>query len=284
MHPADERAQKLVLALHRYDLDQVIALLPDLHTRSPSSRKITHSNLKPVFEQAKKDHLDLLHPPADFQAWLYAPLRRTIHGEHTASPRTVHTRASLLARLYRLLEREGLFHGEPLRHLPRPSAKRKAQALQERADITRLHLQTQDDAPLHAALLLIDHAAFTPGELLALTWEDVNFPRGQVLRRRTASTVHPAALQALDRLARQAGGPLHAQGHVFEYPDDQALRRALWKACQDANVPYLPPALLRQAGLRDHAQQLTPADAGFSSEAAYQLAVDVAQRLVPQDD
>lgn len=275
MHPADERAQKLVLALRTADLDQVVALLPELGSR----RQVTQTNLRTVFDQARQDGLDLLHPPADFQAWLHAPLRRTVQGEQTASPRTVHTRATLLARLYRLLGEEGLFHGEPLHRLPRPSAQRKQAALDGRTAITRLHEQTRGNAPLHAALLLIDRATFSTGELLDLRWEDVDFPRGEVLRRRTVSRLPAAALQALDVLAAPAGGPLLAQGQVFAYPDAQEFRRALWKACQDANVAYLPPAQLRQAGLRDHGPGLSHTDAGFSNEQAFELASDLARKL-----
>ncbi|MBB5297353.1 hypothetical protein HNQ10_004226 [Deinococcus metallilatus] len=62
MHPADERAQKLVLALRNHNLDQVIAMLPALGQPS----RVMRSSLKPVFDQAARDGINLLNPvPVD---------------------------------------------------------------------------------------------------------------------------------------------------------------------------------------------------------------------------
>ncbi|UQN09786.1 hypothetical protein [Deinococcus sp. QL22] len=266
MHPADEHAQKLTLALRKYDLDHLIALLPDL---SPSQPKhVLRAHLKFVFEQAQKDKLDLLHPPADFHTWLQEPLRRTRTPEKQAQPNTVHARATLLTRLYRLLQEEGLIQQQPLLGLPRPTVV-PTKRLPHPDTLHRLHLQTQPDPALHGALMLIHHLAFTTGELIALQWEHVDFPRNQLLRRRTASPLPELVRQALDRLAEPQGGPLYAAGKVFPYANDQAFRQALWQASKDANTELVPPATLRLAGLHANGQHLTPIQAGFIDDRAF---------------
>ncbi|WP_019008822.1 hypothetical protein [Deinococcus aquatilis] len=281
MHPADEHAQKLTLALRKYDLDHLIALLPDL---SPSQPKhVLRAHLKFVFEQAQKDKLDLLHPPADFQTWLQEPLRRTRHADKQAQPNTVHARATLLTRLYRLLQEAGLIQQQPLQGLPRPTVV-PTKRLPHPDTVRRLHLQTQPDAALHGALMLIHHLAFTTGELLALEWEHIDFPRNQLLRRRTASPLPDSVRQALERLSETQGGPLYASGKVLPYPTDQAFRQALWQASKDANTDLVPPATLRLAGLHANGQQLTSMQAGFIDERAFEDARIVVAALSMENE
>lgn len=266
MHPADEHAQKLTLALRKYDLDQIIALLPEL---SPSQPKhVLRAHLKFVFEQAQLDKLDLLHPPSDFQTWLQEPLRRTRQAQKQAQPNTVHARATLLTRLYRLLQDEGLIQQQPLQGLPRPTVV-PTKRLPHPDTLQRLHLQAQPDSALYAALMLIHHLAFTTGELLALQWDHIDFPRNQLLRRRTASVLPEPVRQVLDRLAEPVGGPLYARGKVLPYVNDQGFRQALWQASKDANTDLVPPATLRLAGLHANGQHLTPTQAGFIDDRAF---------------
>lgn len=274
MHPADERAQKLTLALRNYDLDQVVGLLPALG----KPRRIIHSVLKPVFLRAQQDKVDLLHPSHDFDAWLHSFIHLRLGGEGTVASGTVINRLTVLSRLYTLLRDEGLIASNPVRETPRPQRASEGRGdMLSREEITRLHGQTTDPQ-LRAALLLIDRLAFDTRELRELTWEGVQLGLGTVVRGRTVARIPEDVQQALQVLQRQAGGELYAQGPVFSYTD-ATLRPALFKACHIANVPYSPPSRLRLAGLRDHGGQLSRQDAGFLGDQAFEHAKRVAGAL-----
>lgn len=278
MHPADERAQKLTLALENYDLDQVVGLLPALG----EPRRIIHSVLKPVFLHAQRDKVDLLHPPHDFDTWLHSFIHLRIGGEGTVASGTVINRLTVLSRLYTLLRDEALISSNPVREIPRPQRISDSRGdMLSREEITRLHGQTTDPQ-LKAALLLIDRLAFDTRELRELTWEGVHLGLGTVVRGRTVARVPQEVQQALQVLQRQAGGELHASGPVFPYTD-ATLRPALWGACHAANVPYSPPSRLRLAGLRDHGERLTRQNAGFLGEQAFEHAKRVAGALQVQE-
>lgn len=278
MHPADERAQKLTLALRHYDLDQVVGLLPALG----EPRRIIHSVLKPVFLRAQQDEVDLLHPPHDFNAWLHSFIHLRASGEGTVASGTVINRLTVLSRLYTLLRDEGLIASNPVRETPRPQRASEGRGdMLSREEITRLHGQTTDPQ-LRAALLLIDRLAFDTRELRELTWEGVQLGLGMLVRGRTVARIPDEAGRALHILQRQAGGELHASGPVFTYTD-ATLRPALFKACHAANVPYSPPSRLRLAGLRDHGEQLSRQDAGFLGEQAFEHAKRIAGALQVKD-
>lgn len=274
MHPADERAQKLTLALRNYDLNEVVGLLPALG----EPRRIIHSVLKPVFLRAQQDEVDLLHPPHGFDAWLHSFIHLRLGGEGTVASGTVINRLTVLSRLYSLLRDEDLIARNPVRETPRPQRASEGRGdMLSREELTRLHQQVTDPL-LRAALLLIDQLAFDTRELRELTWEGVQLGLGTIVRGRTVARVPENIQQALQVLQRQAGGEFHASGPVFTYTD-ASLRPALFKACHAANVPYSPPSRLRLAGLRDHGEQLSRQDAGFLGEQAFEHAKHVAGTL-----
>ncbi|WP_264778760.1 hypothetical protein [Deinococcus aetherius] len=278
MHPADEHAQKLTLALRNYDLDQVVGLLPALG----EPRRIIHSVLKPVFVRAQQEEVDLLHPPHDFDTWLHSFIHLRLRGEGTVASGTVINRLTVLSRLYNLLRDEGLIASNPVRETPRPQRASESRGdMLSREEITRLHQQVTDPT-LKAALLLIDRLAFDTRELRELTWEGVHLGLGTLVRGRTVARIPAEVEQALRVLQRQAGGELHAQGPVFSYTD-ATLRPALFRACHAANVPYSPPSRLRLAGLRDYGERLSRQDAGFLGEPAFEHAKRVAGALQVED-
>lgn len=259
MHPADERARKLVLALQRADLDTLIALLSGLWPRPDNE---VYTALRLVFAQAQQDHVNLYHPPDDFHTWLLQAAARNHNGGEARS-NTIRLRLSLLSKLYTALQDEGLLLNHPLRGMPRPPNERLSAPLLARADLQRLHLQVQADPTLHAALILIDQHAYRVRDLLSLHWEDFDPETGSALRPHALTRLSDTALAALRPLRSAAGGELYARGRVFPYKQERDLRAALFNACKAANVPYTPPGELRRVSLRDYPH--TPQSAGFSA-------------------
>lgn len=262
MHPSDERSQKIIRALQTADLD---ALIPLMSGRWPAATVPTpqvHSLLRHLFAQARQDGLNLLHPPADFHAWLLQHASTNVNAA-PARPNTVRLRLSLLSTLYSALQDQGLLLIHPLRGLQRPPNERSGAPLLPRADLERLHRQAASDTTLLAALILIDQHAYRVRELLSLHWEDFDPATGSALRPHAVTRLSDTALQALRPLLAAAGGTLYAAGRVFPYAGDRELRAALFRACQAANVTYTPPGELRRVSLRDHPH--TPQSAGFSA-------------------
>ncbi|WP_019008840.1 hypothetical protein [Deinococcus aquatilis] len=278
MNPQEERALVLIQALRDADLEQLTATL---HTAGLLSRPLpqVRANLKAIFAQAQADHVNLLHPPADFQTWLYGPLHHHQHGK-TVSPNTVIARLSTLRGVYQALLREELIGRDPLRDFPSPPPVRSTDPLPSAAEIRQLllHAAALDDT-LCAALTLTYEHAMQARELIALRWGALDSARGTLLRRRTLSVLSASAQAALQPLLTRAGGPLHASEElqIFPYDSLDALRLQTLKLCRAANVEFVSPAVLRRCGLRDH--DLTAQQAGFSDPQAYKLALDVAQTL-----
>ncbi|CAM3669662.1 hypothetical protein [Deinococcus frigens] len=259
MHPADERARKIVQALQHPDLDTLIPLMAGTW---PTSNTQVHSLLRHIFAQAQEQRLNLLHPPEDFHAWLLAAAARNA-GPAPARANTVRLRLALLSKLYTSLQDQELLLVHPLRGLQRPPNERLGASLLARADMERLHLHTQSDPALYAALILIDQHAYRVRDLLSLHWQDFDFTTGSALRPHAVTRLSDAALYALQPLLSDAGGELYAAGRVLPYAGDRELRSALYRASKDANVPYTPPGELRRISLRDHPH--TAQSAGFSS-------------------
>ncbi|MFC5846776.1 hypothetical protein [Deinococcus petrolearius] len=279
MHP-DERALKLTRALHDHDLDQLLPLLGD-DLRWP--RKQLYSNLRLIFAAARRDGVNLLRPPDDFQAWLQVPLRETVRGPGTAKVNTITARLSTLSQLYNVLMDEGLVLRHPLRGLERPAAQRTPDTLPARADIVRLLVHAEDDPALHAALTLTYHHAMQVAELIALRWPAFSHADGTLLRRRTLTRLDEASYRALDRLLAAAGGPLaQPQGRVFPYDSNDALRTRIFQVSRAAGIGFINPARLRKAALRDFV--LTPEQAGFIGEQTFELARALARGLAPDTD
>lgn len=278
MHADDERALKLTRAFQTYNLHAVLDLLRTQLTRSYIQ---TRTNLRPIFEHAQHDHLNLLNPPSHFHAWLQKPLHANQRAATPAKPNTIIARLSTLTRLYDLLIDEGLLTTNPAHGYPAPSGEHKDNPLPDPQQIRRLLLHARESDPaLYAALTLIYTHAFQIAELTRLRWNALDFSRGELLRARTVSPLHPEALQALDPLLRQAGGPLHTQDDpspVFPYRTSDDLRLLLWRTCKNANLPSINPSDLRAAGLRDHPP--VHDQAGFRNPQAYRRALKYAQQV-----
>ncbi|MGM9322997.1 hypothetical protein [Deinococcus aquaticus] len=278
-HP-DELALKLTRALTTHDLDTLVATLQaggHLTRPVPQAR----ANLKPILEHAAQDHVNLLHPPADFHAWLRTPLLSNARGG-VASNNTIIARTSTLRGLYTTLRREGLITVDPLTDFQTPPAEHARDALPHRDDLTRLLLNATDPH-LHAALTLMYRHALQVTEILSLRWGMYDHPRARLLRRRTASTLGTESTRALEPLLAAQGGPLHVQddAHVFPYRTQDDLRLAIFRVCQNANLPFIGPAQIRRASLRDF--PLTQTEAGFADPRSFELAQQLARTLGVQD-
>lgn len=276
----DNQAGKLTQALQKADLD---TLLPLVREQLPVPPGQAYTLLRLIFEQAAQEHINLLYPPQDFHPWLLRAASVNQSGSE-AKPNTVRLRVSLLSKIYSYLVEQGLLLRHPLQHLKRPPNERKSTPLLDRADLERLHAQSQDDPALHAALILIDQHAFRVRELLQLQWEDFDQATGAALRPHALTRLSDAALRALHPLQAQAGGTF-ARGRVFPYRYERDLRAALHLACRNANVTYTPPGDLRRVALRDHA--FTVQDAGFAradGERSLAKATRLARGLAKQLD
>lgn len=278
MHPEDERALKLTQAFRHFELDPILGLIGDTLQRP---RDQARSNLLPIFEHAQHDDLDLLHPPAHFHTWLHTPLLQARRRAGQVRPNTVITRLSTLIALYDRLIDEGVLTENPARGYPAPSAEHKDAPLPTPSDIQRLLAEARgQDHELFAALTLMYRHAFQLKELLALRWSALDFSRGELLRARTVSPLSPEAMQALQPLLAQAGGPLHASEQaerVLTYAGPDDIRLKMWRTCKNANLPHISPSELRKAALRDHppAREGT----GYSSPQAHRRALKYAQQV-----
>lgn len=261
-------------------LDQLLPLL-----QLPGRQTVLRSNLKNIFEDAHLDKIDLLHPPeaSEFHIWLQKPLQRIRDEQGAAKPNTFNTRATTLSRMYIRLQELELIFKEPLRGLTRAPSERSEDPLLNRDQLNHLHMKTTDPYTF-AALLLIDELAFTMTDLLELRWDHIQLNR-ELLLRRTESRIPAQTLKALNTLAEKIGAPLFPQSErVFPYTETQ-LRVKIWQAFGNADLAFVPPSRLRQAGLRDHGS-LEPSqlsnhakNAGFIDVRAYAEAVKVAQAL-----
>ncbi|WP_135229002.1 hypothetical protein [Deinococcus fonticola] len=276
---SDDQARKLTQALQQADLE---ALLPLIREQLPVPPNQAYTLLRLIFEQAAREHVNLLYPPDDFHPWLLRAASIN-HNGREAKPNTMRLRVSLLSKIYSYLVDQELLLKHPLQHLKRPPNERKTTPLLPRADLERLHLHTRADPALHAALILIDEHAFRVRELLQLQWEDFDPATGAALRPHALTRLSDTALHALHPLQAQAGGTF-ARGRVFPYKYERDLRSALHLACRQANVPYTPPGELRRVALRDH--PFTAQQAGFAAldgdrslAKATELARGVAERL-----
>lgn len=277
--PTDTSHQhQLREALHQYNLDAVLGLTRH-QLKRPEAQ--AYSNLRPIFEQAQHDGLNLLDPPPHFHDWLQAPLRHTRSGPNTARANTVIARLTTLRTLYEILIDEGLLQHNPARGCPAPSKEHKATPLPSPHDIQRLLAEAHEtDRTLYAALTLIYQHAFQVTELLALRWRNLDFSRGELRRARTVTPLGDTSLQALVPLLTAAGGPLNVQDSpdpVFPYPDADEFRHHVWTLSKRANLTPINPSDLRKASLRDHGRR--PSEAGFSNADAYEEALKHARHI-----
>ncbi len=262
---AVERAHAIRTNLQHARLDE---LLPHIHERLPVSPGTAFTLLRLIFQHAQQDHIDLLHPPGDYHAWLLRTARLNHNGEE-ARANTVRLRLSLLSSIYKEAVRHQVITTSPLMGLQRPPNERAGAPLITREQLTSLHAGTKRDAALHAALVLIDEHAFRVRELLTMQWNDYDLATGAALRPQVSTRVSDTALAALTPLHRQAGG-VFAHGPVLPYKQERDLRAALFQACRAADIPYASPSELRRASLRDHLH--TTVSAGYHPQVgAYNL-------------
>ncbi|QFP75179.1 hypothetical protein [Deinococcus sp. AJ005] len=276
--PADERATKLEQAFHTFNLEQIIGMLrEELHRPIPQLR----ANLRPIFEAAQTQEMNLLLPPADFHDWLQTPLRQIQTGGE-ARANTIRARYATLKQLYDALIDLGVMDNNPAHGCPLPPPEHSQAPLPSTADIQRLLAEAGGtDEELFAALTLIYQQAFQLTELLALRWSALDFSRAELMRARTITALRAESLAALKPLLSRAGGPLHAPQkaqRVFSFKNADDVRLQLWKVCQAANLtPTIGPRELRLASLRDFPQ--APPGSGFSNPQAYERALRHATTL-----
>lgn len=277
-------------------LDQVIHTLGLQRVRQSAA---VRSNLKPTFQDAQEQGVNLLHPGdlPTFQRWLLTgPLSRLGDVRGAAKANTINARASALSRLYTQLTEQGHLDTHPLRGLTLPRKEQDQRSLHSAADLRRVQLQlaAQTEDPLkytYAAFLLIYQLAFTVTDLLQLTWQQLDLPQRRVLRRSESRLSDTLAL-ALARLPNAQGPLLRAASSdtpVIALSESE-FRTHYGLAFWQANLTTLSPSRLRLAGLRDHPGQGSShqrADQlGFGDTDGYRRALkhaqDVAVALTPE--
>ncbi|MFC4638416.1 hypothetical protein [Deinococcus hohokamensis] len=273
-------------ALRQGDLDSLFPHVKDhLRIRSDHAWRL----LSPFFDAARAEHRSLEGFDADFHEFLHRVAGQKRNGDR-AAPNTIRTRLGAMSALYTYLQDTGVLSAHPMRGIHRPAKTLRAAPAPDRSAVAQLHRQTRATPDLHAALILIDEHAMNVTELLSLTWGHLNLPRGELARRAGPTRLSPAAEAALKPLYEAQGGFMtddHAidlRRRVFPWRQETELRAAIMQACRAAPLPYLSPAELRRAGLRDHPH--TPESAGYAREdgarqlaRATRLAREVAEQL-----
>jgi len=183
----------LTRAFAQYDHDRIVPMLWGSLDNHHRHQYIT--NLKPIFEQAKEDGLNLLSPPPDFHDWLNAPLRLTLRGPGTAKANTISTRYYTLRTLYEHLIREDVIAHNPALGYRVPPGERSSTPLPTAGEVQKLLTYLQHHDPLlYAAATLIHEHALQYTELERLKWSALDFSQGLLLRNRTATRLsNPAA-------------------------------------------------------------------------------------------
>lgn len=278
-----QNVEVLTRAFSQYEVERIVPMLWGSLDNHRRHQYIT--NLKPIFDQAREDGLNLLSPPPDFHAWLDAPLRTTLRGPNTAKANTISTRYYTLRTMYEHLIREDVITHNPALGYRVPPGERSSTPLPTAEEIGKLlaYLHRHDPVLFAAATLIHEHALqYT--ELERLTWSAFDFSQGLLLRNRTATRLSDRAIAAIQPLLTQAGGPLHTEDDsrkIFKFENRDAFRLPLWKACKNAGVANISHRELRLCGLRDHPQH--PSDLGFVNgqawERAKRHAAGLAQRL-----
>lgn len=270
-------------------LTQLLALL-DLHTIKRAAA--LHSNLKPTFQDAKAQNINLLHPgdKQAFHTWLLTgPLARIGDELGAAKPNTINSRATALSRLYRRLIELNYLEENPLDGIILPKREQDLGGLLRKTEIRKVsaHLAAEKDDDmqyLHAAFLLIYELAFKVTDVLSLTWEQVDLPQRRLLRA-TESQFSDELMRALQTLSTAPGAlltPADRSAKVIPL-DEQTFRLRYGKAFWKSNVTFSPPSRLRLAGLRDHPGKGVSArradQAGYLDAGSYQKAMKQVQQV-----
>ncbi|NTY02397.1 hypothetical protein [Deinococcus sp. JMULE3] len=286
VHPADDQARVLTHALHTGDLDTLITTLhAQDRIRGRPAQLI--SNLRPIVTAAQRDYVSLLRPPPDFHAWLSETLLTNADGT-PARPNTRTSRVIALRALYRALRGLGIITGDPLLDFHAPEVERRSDPLPTRETLETLVHAARTDPNLQAALLLLWHHALPITTLLRLTWAAFDPHARTLLRNNALSPLTPEAGAALQRLHHRAGyDPLFedtldqvAPRRMFPYDTQDALRLRILHVTRDAELPFIPPGLIRRAALRDHARSAT--HLGYISTSHYERVVALAQSVGEQ--
>ena len=126
---------KLLAALRNADLDRLMGMLGPTWAYTDPRQLFTR--LRPFFDHAPADGVNLQTPDAEFMAWVE---RRALEGRHGGEVKanTVRARLSALHRLYDHLIEEGLLQTNPLRGVVRPPEERKDSPPPAAADVARL--------------------------------------------------------------------------------------------------------------------------------------------------
>lgn len=266
------------------DLDTLLGLTGHLWSRPTQN---VHTLLQPIFQAAEQGGLSLLRPPADFHPWLLAAATKPGTTGVPVRPNTIRTRLGLLSRLYDHLIDEGLITtGHPMRGLKRPPAEASGRPLPSPEDIGKVLTltNTSQHLPLHVALTLIYRHAFQVTELLSLTWGAYEPRDGTLLRRRAITRLDKDAHHALNRLYARAGAtyaPEHER--LFPYTDHDTLRKGIFQATW-GHAPFISPADLRKASLRDFPHTLESAGFTPGSQQQFQRAVTLAQQALTRSE
>lgn len=271
-----EQAQALQKALAEYNCEAAVELLV-LTRRTP--RKNLYYRLNLIFAAAQTAGIDLARPTQEVADWLFTAALQTKAGERAASTNTQLSRLTLFSAMFETLRDHRLITTNPLRGMPRPSADLSQAPLPKAADLQ--HLIAQASSPLDLTLVLLYELAFRVEDLNALRWEDIDWGRGRLLRVSGDCALPPTVRLALETAVAASGGPMFAQGPVFDPAwRGEVLRAELWKLFLAHEVPYVSPSRVRYAGLRDFPDRFAQSgSAGFRNISGHQRAMKFVQQI-----
>ncbi|MFZ5452471.1 MAG: tyrosine-type recombinase/integrase [Thermodesulfobacteriota bacterium] len=144
---------------------------------------------------------------------------------------TIKHQLAILRRLFNLARRWGMYTGEnPMEQVELPRVDNQVTEFLKEGEVSRL-FQVLEGWPCKESVVLIKFALFTglrKGEILRLTWEDVNFEQGVVTLRNPKSgktqllPINPQALDVLRGLEKTSTfvfpGPGGKQKANFRWP------------------------------------------------------------------
>ncbi|ULH14010.1 site-specific integrase (plasmid) [Deinococcus sp. KNUC1210] len=233
---------RLIQALHAFDLTTVWDALQPLMPLHPQTRSNYYYTLKRYLSFAQQVQLDVLHPtPDQLRAFL-----TTLEG---LNPQHVRTLLSRLRGLYQALRTLGVIPStyDPLLGLHGPALEQppgEGRRFYLQTEIARLSAEADVDD--RCLLLLGAHAGLKTGEVLVISWPDIQLMDATLHIRNRFIPKSGDLEHALLAWARRHGGLL-AEGRLFAFKDHAAVNARLHRLCTATNVDYRPWSALRSS-------------------------------------
>lgn len=213
-------------------------------TPGTPTRKAYVSSVRVYLRWAQEERRSVLNAAGDTAGAYVASLQAA-----GSSYSTQHNHATRIRTLYDLLVQAGAHPGpNPFAGLRLPSQKPEDQRLMYTPD-ELARLRAHGTAGERLMVLLGSVPGLTTTETLSLQWEHVDSRQGRLHVRGQWLPLDDELHAALREYARQRGHTdlFGASGPVFDVQGDSGLRRALFRLCKRANVPYKAWRALRNA-------------------------------------